>query len=137
MKRMTALLLCLGLSAPGCAAHQGARMQVVPQPASVAPGGEALADFARQLPPGSRVRAKLTGNRVIRGTLLKTTDVAVVIQPRTRVPEPLVEVPLGELLVLEQETNGNGVGKAIAIGASAGAAAALGVLLIIFAVVSD
>ena len=103
MKRFMASLLCVLLLAPGCVTSRTPRVQATPQgPARVA-DGEVLADFAGQLRIGSRVKATITGNRTIRGTLVKRTDQALVIQPRTRVAEPLVEVPFAELLALEQE----------------------------------
>ena len=96
MKRFIALLLCVGLAAPGCAMNQTARVQTAPAPA--VSDRAVLADFASQMKVGSHVRATITGNRTIRGTLVKRTDRAIVIQPRARVAEPLLEVPFDELL---------------------------------------
>jgi hypothetical protein len=135
MKRFLAPLLCALLVAPGCAASQGPRAQVAPPaPAASAIDGEVLGEFARQLPLGARVRATVAGNRTIRGTLLKRTDVALIIQPRARVAEPLVEVPFSSLLAIEQEHKSNSTGKAVAIGAAVGVGAALGLLMLIAAV---
>jgi hypothetical protein len=136
MKSIIALLLCAGLAAPGCATSQATRVQTAPQVVvATAPDRAVLADFARQLPAGSRVRAKLTGHRTVRGTLLKTTDRAIILQPRARVAEPLVEVPFDQLESLEQETP-NGSGRAVAAGAAAGASAALGTMLILWAILA-
>ena len=66
---------------------------------------EVLGEFARQLPLGARIRATVAGNRTIRGTLLKRTDVALVIQPRARVAEPLVEIPFSSLLATRTGTH--------------------------------
>lgn len=132
MTRFIALLLCVGLAAPGCAMNHTARVQTAPAP--VVSDRAVLADFAGQLRIGSHVRATVTGNRTIRGTLLKRTDRAIVIQPRGRVAEPLVEVRFNELLALEQETPSSGsTGRAIAIGAGVGAGAAIGTLFLIAA----
>jgi hypothetical protein len=132
MTRFIALLLCVGLAAPGCAMNRTARVQTAPAP--VVSDRAVLADFAGQLRIGSHVRATVTGNRTIRGTLLKRTDRAIVIQPRGRVAEPLVEVPFDELLALEYETSSPGsTGRAIAIGAGVGAGAAIGTLFLIAA----
>jgi hypothetical protein len=131
MQRFIAVLLCAGLAAPGCAMNHSARVQTAPAPAVDA---TVLADFASQLKVGSEVRAKTTGNRTVRGTLVKRTDRAIVIQPRTRVTEPLMEVPFDELLALEQLTpSSGGTGRAIAIGAGVGAGAAIGTLFLIAA----
>jgi len=134
MKPLIVLVLCLGLAAPGCATSQTTRVQTGPQAAPAALDRAILADFARNLPVGTRVRATIAGPRTIRGTLLKTTDTAIVVQPRTRVAEPLVEIPVDQLLALEQETPGGGTGRAIAIGAAVGAGAALGVIFILAAI---
>jgi len=144
MNRIIALILVLGLVAPACASAQRPRFQEQPKPpqsesVQSARERELLAEFARQLPAGARVRVSDTNKRVIRGTLIKTTDTAVVIQPRGRVPEPIVEIPFTNLSALEQEqpSSGASVGRAIAIGAGAGAAAALGVILILIATLGD
>jgi hypothetical protein len=76
--------------------------------------------------------------RTLRGTLMKATAASVIIQPRTRVPEPPVEVPLSDVLSVTPESqNGSNLGKAIGIGAAAGAGAALAVFFIIVAVFAD
>jgi hypothetical protein len=135
MKRLIVLMVCVGLIAPSCATAQRVRMQRQ-APAIQAP--TVVAEFARQLPPGTRVRATVEGNRKIRGTLLKATDTVIVIQPRTRVAEPPVEVPMNQLLALEQEREEGGhMGKAIAVGAAVGAGAAVGVLFILIALLGD
>ena len=140
MKTFTALVLILGLIAPSCATAQRPRLQAQAQQAAQPSSRdrEVLTEFARQLPAGTRVRASVAGQGVIRGTLLKTTAAALVIQPRGRVPEPIVEVPFADLLALEQEQpGGGGTGRAVAIGAAAGAGAALGIILILAALLSD
>jgi hypothetical protein len=96
-----------------------------------------LTDYARQLPIGTRVRASAADRRTVRGTLVKRTDTAIVIQPRTRVAEPVVEIPYDQLVALEQEFPSTGTGKAVAAGLAAGAGAALGVILILIAIAGD
>jgi hypothetical protein len=144
MKKLIALILVLGLVAPACATAQRPRFQEQPKAAQsesmqTTRERELLAEFARQLPAGARVRVSDVNRRVIRGTLIKTTDTGVVIQPRGRVPEPIIEVPFAALSAIEQEqpSGGASVGRAVAIGAGAGAAAALGVILILIAAFSD
>jgi hypothetical protein len=144
MNRLIAFVLILGLMAPACATAQRPRFQEQPRTQQSDSTGSArerelLAELARQLPAGARVRASDSNRKVIRGTLIKATDTGVVIQPRGRVPEPIVEIPFASLATLEQEqpSNGANVGKAVAIGAGAGAAAALGVILILIAALGD
>jgi hypothetical protein len=140
MKRFLALLLCIGIAAPGCAAAH-ARLQTrtqAPEETRTSADQTFIAEFARQLRVGTRVRATLTENRSVRGTLLKATEKTIVIQPKGRIAEPLIEVPLDQLLALEEDLPKNGgTGRALAIGAGAGAGAALGALLILAAIFSD
>lgn len=137
MKRWMASLLCVVVVVPGCATSQTPRVQTAPQSLTRPTEREVLSEFAAQLPLGSRVKATLDGNRTIRGTLVKRTDKAIVVQPRTRIPEPLVEVPFASLVALEQERPSNGTGRAIAIGVGVGVGAALGMLLLLAAILGD
>jgi hypothetical protein len=131
MKRAIALLLSAALVASGCATSRGPRVQTAPQAPTTAKDRAVLADFARSLPSGSRVRARVVGNDTVKGTLLKVSDDAIVIQPRARVAESPLEIPFSTLVSLEPETPTGGVGRAVAIGALAGAGAALGTILLL------
>ena len=133
MTRFLTLLLCVLLAAPGCAMHQTRRAQTPAQAQLDDTRRAALGAFASQLPIGSQVRATVTGNHVVRGTLLKRTDQTLLIQTRARVAEPLVEVPIDDLLALEPDRSSNGTARAVAIGAGVGVGAAVGTLLIIAA----
>jgi len=137
MKRFVALLLCIGLAAPACATAQGPRYATAPQVPLKTAETDVLADFVAQLPLGARVKATLAGNQTIRGTLVKRTDRSLVIQPRARVAEPLVEIPFDKLMALEQETPNGSVGKAVAIGIGVGVGAALGFLALLAAFLGD
>ena len=54
---------------------------------------------------------------------MKATTESLFLQPATRRPEPIVEIPLaGVLSVTPQPREGNHVGRAIGAGAAAGAA---------------
>jgi hypothetical protein len=137
MRRLIAVLLTVGLVLPGCATSLRPRAQTTAPGVRALPDHSALSDLAHKLPVGARVRAKVAGDGTIRGTLIRTTDTAIVIQPRARVAEPLLEIPFNRLEALEQETSSGGPGKAIAIGAAAGAGAALGTILLLFAIFGD
>jgi hypothetical protein len=95
-----------------------------------------MAAYTKQLPIGSRVRVDLTGGRRIKGTLMKADDRAIVVQPRTRIPEAPIEIAVERIGAIELERS-NGIGKSIAIGVAAGAGGALGVLLILVALLND
>jgi hypothetical protein len=140
MRRFIACLLSVALVAPGCAASQGVRVQTASTVLAPTADQTVMADYIRQIPVGSRVKASTTmpdGPRSIRGTLLKTTDRSVIVQPRARVTEPLVEIPFSQIRSLEIETQGGGTGRAIAVGAAVGAGAAIGVLFILAAIFAD
>ncbi len=56
------------------------------------------------------------------------------VQPRTRVPEPPLEVPLRDVIGVTLDTNrGGSVAKAIGVGAAVGVGAAAGFILILIA----
>jgi hypothetical protein len=74
----------------------------------------------------------------LRGTLMKATADAIVVQPRTRLPEPPIEIPLAEVLTVTPESgNGGSIGKAIAAGVAAGAGAALVTFFVLLSIFSD
>jgi hypothetical protein len=139
LHRMAVLLICTALGTPGCAtARWSASAATLPS----APGQQVdpvvMAEYVQKLPPGTTIRVDRVGGKSLRGTLMKATDRSLIVQPKTRIPEPAVEIPLDDVLrVTPEAANGSNIGKAIGIGAAAGAGAALGVILILIAVFSD
>src|SRR5688572_6542958 len=141
MKRFLALILSVLLASPGCAAtiarqtrDSGARVK---QPAPSAPDPALMSDYIRQLPVGSRVRVTLASGKVIRATLMKRDADPIVVQRRTRIPEPPFEISVREILAMELDTPNGGVGRNIAVGAAAAAGVTLGVLVLLAAIFSD
>jgi hypothetical protein len=131
-------LLCSALAAQGCAAGAGLAGGRVQTPRDVAAGQTILAEYVQKLPPGAAIRVERANGATLRGTLLKATGQSLFVQPRTRVPEPAVEVAISEVLRVEPYSPaGPNVAKAIAIGAAAGAGAALAVFFIIAYVYAD
>ena len=127
LKPAVTLLLCCALLT-GCATN---RMPVT-QPA---PGGNAaVIAYVRQLPLGTHVRVDRASERTVKGTLLKVGEQTLIVQPRTRVAVPPVEVPLSEVTRVTVDTgNGNSLAKSIGVGLAAGAGAAAAVILILIA----
>lgn len=139
-KQLLALTLCAALVATGCATAG------VPQTISASPTGDRLADravmaeYVQKLPAGATVRIQRTGRRTLRATLMKVTGTALYVQPRTRIAEPAIEIPLDEIVSVTLENssgNGTSIGKAIAAGAAAGAGVVLAMILISLALWSD
>jgi hypothetical protein len=137
LRRAVSLMMCTMLVAPGCATTRATRAQM-PGRSTAAADPSMLAEYVQKLAPGSPVRVERTVGGSLRGILIKATDRSVVVQPRTRIPEPPVEVALTDVLSVTPESpRGSNFAKAIAAGAAAGAGAALGIFLILVAAYSD
>ena len=138
MRKVLSLLLVTTLTLSGCATSRMSQARAVPAAArSNAADPKVMADYVRQLRVGSRVRLSRTNGDEIRGTLMRNDADPLVIQRRARIPEPPIEVPLGDVVAVELDLPGNGVGRAIAIGAGAAAAAVLGIFVVFAAIYSD
>ena len=134
MKRVMVLVLCVGLAAPACATTATRGAVVAPGSAVAVANRAVLAEYVQQIPLGSPVRVQFANGKELRGTLMKATDSSVFVQPRARIPEPALEIPLSEMMGVELEKkNGGSVAKAIGIGAAVGVGAAVGFLLILVA----
>lgn len=140
MRRTVALVLSMTLATAGCAARaQGPRVSTPPtgQAPIHTTDPDLMASYVRQLAPGSRVRVTLADGRVVHGTLMKADADPIVVQRRTRIPEPPLQIPIRDLQAVELESKNGSPARAIAVGAAAGAASALGVLLILAAIFAD
>lgn len=91
-----------------------------------------MAAFVRGLAPGTPVKLTLTSGTKVTGLLISVGDEEVAVRRRTRIPEPLRRVPIGEIadadIVPERSA-----GKTIAAAAAVGAGAALGFLFLLAA----
>jgi hypothetical protein len=94
------------------------------------------AAYVKTITPGARVAVTMTDGTRMKGTLMMVQEDAIVLRPRTRVPEPAQTIPLAQIATIETEQEG-GMGRAIAIGAAVGAGAAVGVFLALIAALSD
>lgn len=136
MKKILTVLLCLVLAAPGCATRQGVPRAATPSSVPWTADAGVMADAVNRIPVGTRLRVHLADGRTVRGTLMHAGATSIIINPRVRVPEPPIEVPLDELRGFEIETPST-LAKAITLGAVAGAGAALVVFLVILATIDD
>ena len=133
MRRALAVLLSLTLLTPACATAPPAGSRGSRQPSGLAPDHAMLVAYLKRLPIGSRVNVRLVAGPAVHGTLMNAADEGIVVQPRTRIPEPPTAIPIEQIRAVEID-NGGSLGKAVGIGAAAGAGAAFGVFLLIVAI---
>ena len=134
LNRLLAVVLCGALVSTGCASVAGPRTA----PVTPSQDNSAIADYVQRLAPGSKIRVEQSNGASFRGTLMKATPQAIVVQKNTRVPEPPVEVPLNQVMRVTLNTNnGSSVGKTVAIGVGVGVAAFFGIVGILAAIYSD
>jgi hypothetical protein len=136
--QMMCLILCMAVTASGCATAGSTRVapSYIGQPSSAS--RSVLVDYVQKLPPGTLVRVNRAQGHAVRGTLMKATDQSIFLQPKTRLPEGIVEIPVDDVLAVTPEpTTGNNLGRAIGAGAAAGAGAAVAIIMIIIAVAGD
>lgn len=94
--------------------------------------------LARQLPPAAIVRLLLVDGTRLRGVVVSADVDALVVKPKTRLPEPPRRIAYSAIESMEVDTGrGIGVGKAIAIGAGSGAAAFLTMLFVALTLIAD
>jgi len=136
MKRMLAIVLCVSLGTSACASAGGPRYVTAPAPAASQSGSPVvdpavMSDFVQRIPAGSRVKVERAKGDTIRGTILKTTPDALVVQRNTRVPETPVEVPYSTIArVTLDDGRGSSVAKAVGIGVASGVGSFFAILAI-------
>ena len=141
--RAIALMLAGALALPGCVAASrriesptGARLQSSAPP-TITDNRTLLAEYVQKLPVGARVRVHLHDGGRKRGTLMDATSERLVVQPRTRIPEPPLQIPLDRVIAVEVESGNGGIGRAIGIGIAVGAGTFFGVMLLLAAIYAD
>ena len=137
LRETTVVWLCALLAIGGCASTGVTTPANISAGSGVSPTQRVLVEYVQKLPPGTDVRVGRARGHSVRGTLMKATDQSLFVQPKTRIPEPMLEIPMNDVVEVTPEHRGNGVGRAIGAGAAAGAAATLAVFLIMFAVYGD
>lgn len=137
-RRGVAIVLTAAMAASGCATSRGSRV-AAPDAKADAQSSAVFADFVQRMPLGTTLRVDRTDGRSVRGTLIKATGQLFVLQPKTRIPEPPLEIPFTTVLRVapESSSGGSNVGKFIGAGLAAGAGAVLGIWLIALAIYGD
>jgi hypothetical protein len=138
MTRVLSVVLSIMLAGSGCAAN------IANQRRPIALGNQApaidamlMSDYLRQLPIGSRLRVTLASGKVIRGTLMKHDGDPIVVQRRTRVPEPPTEIRVADIAAAELDGSNGSLPRHLAVGAAAAAGVTIGVLLVLAAIFAD
>ncbi len=137
-RQAMAVVICAAMATAGCASAGAVRTASVPSAPQGSAGRVVLVEYLQKLPPGAAVRIDRAKGRSVRGTLIKATGESLFVQPRTRIPEGIVEIPIDEVLRVTPDTHGgSNLGRAIGAGAAAGAGATLAIFLILIAAVGD
>lgn len=132
VRQSIALLLCVTLPLPGCAAAALSRGRSVPvQAAGRATDPVSMAQYVQKLPVGSWVRVDTVEGRTLRGTLMQTTDDHIVVQRNTRVAVAPESIRMSDVARVMLEPVSSSNGKLMAIGAAIGAGAAIGIVWLI------
>jgi len=135
LKQSLTIVLCAALVASGCASSG---MRTAPAPAAPIVDQQTMRDYVQRLPAGSAVRVEEIDGRSFRGTLMRSTDTAVVVQKNTRIPEPPIEVPLDRVARITLDGGSHGsTGRALGIGIAAGVGGVLAFFAILAATFSD
>jgi len=145
MPRILLVAFVATLSSAGCAQHRvmPATFGVASRQAGATPqqsrpvDRELLRKYVSQLPLGAMVRVETTDGKSFTGLLMALESDVVVVQPRTRLPEPARRIPLDIIVSLAPESKDLDVGKALAIGMGAGAASFVALFLIVWAALGD
>jgi hypothetical protein len=138
MRRAIVVVMCAAVAASGCASAGATRRSSILAPPGEGAGRAVLAEYVQKLAPGTSVRVDRTKGRSVRGTLMKASGQGIFLQPKTRIPQGILEIPLDDVLRVTPETqNGSNLGRAIGAGAAAGAGATVAIFLIIIAAFGD
>ena len=111
---------------------------VPPARAQVAPGPEVWRSFAEKVDVGSRIKVRLREGARVTATMIQAAPDHLLVQPVTRVPVPVQQVPYDQIVSIERDdSRGVGAAKAAAIGVATGVGAFFGVMLIFLAAAAD
>jgi hypothetical protein len=139
MMRAVTILMITTLVMPGCATR-GPASSIAPSalaqttgkaPSAASP--DVWRQFAERLPAGARVNVRTSSGNRFTGVILTLDGTGIVVNPRTRVPEPARRVAFDEIAQLELAGNESNLAKAVAIGAGVGAGTFLGLLMLLAA----
>jgi hypothetical protein len=131
-RKLVALLCSVVLTAQ-CAAATRTAVRNSQSPDAA----RAMLAAAERIPAGSRVTMELMDGTRFKGVVLAVDDGRVIVQKRTRIPEPALRLEPIEIAYLELDVPREGVGKMLAIGAAIGTGVTLAFLAILAASLGD
>lgn len=135
LKQTLALALCVAIATAGCASSSGGPAPATaPLPAKT--DTATMADYVQRLPAGSRVRIDRTNGHPVKGTLMRASAETITVQANTRVPEPPIEIPIGDVTRVALD-RGSSTAKAVGIGVAVGVGTFFGILAILAATFDD
>lgn len=147
MTRLIAVTLAAALATQGCAATvrgNGYHSVAPAGPTSArAATGQARADaadmrkYAQALPPGTVLAVRTAAGRSFEGALMDAEAEALLLQPRTRVPEPPVRIPYSDVQAIELKPVSRSASGVFWAAFAGGAAGILAVLVTMVALVDD
>lgn len=132
IRKLTVVVSIAVLTAQ-CAAAAGGRMAT----ASPAETGRAMLAAAEKVPAGSRVRVELNDGNRFKAVMLAVEGEQIILQKRTRLPEPPLRLDPSQISYMELEGPRDGWSKMVAIGAAIGTGVTLAFLAILAASLGD
>jgi len=142
MKRILIGLLIVTLTLPACGARHLATATHAQVPDARRPTqGAASPDLwrrvAEKLPPGTGVTVETTEGGRFSGLFLTADASTLSVRPRTRVPEPVQQIPFDRIAHIDIEPAGVTLAEAAVVGTGAGVGAFLGLLLLMTVIWND
>jgi len=89
--------------------------------------------FAERLEAGAYVAVRLHHGAKLKGHIIEVAGDTLRIQPKTRIPVPLRDVPFADIESIERQRETLSPGAKVLVGLGVGSAAILGTLFVIFA----
>ena len=121
--------LLIGIVVAALTAPTGAAAQV---------GADVWRGVAAKIDVGSEVNVRLRDGTRFRATLVEAREQSVLLQPKTRVPVDVQEVPYSAIAAIERRNqSGMGAAKAAAIGVGSGVGVFFAIVGILAAIYGD
>lgn len=106
----------------------------VPARAAAQVPGDVWRNVVEKIDAGAELDVRLQDGTRFRAILVDVRPDAVLLQPKTRVPVPVQEVPYEAIALIERRSQGGiGAGKAAAIGVAAGVGTFFAIIAILAA----